>query len=309
MDAQADISRYLKFFRGREDYLAQQGKDHYFPIRACLDPFYISRHFAGDTTFGLYVLTTKSSCHLVCIDIDIPKADLGKVDLADRTSKQKRLFPLLQSLLVTLEVDYSIPPTGILLEETGGRGYHVWLLLNEPLSGETAVAFGRALKSRLDFEIEFFPKQGSLGPNRQYGNLIKLPLGVHQKYGQRSVFFTLVDGTACHYESLEDSLRFLEHITPLDPDLLERAGEGSQAQIKLYDNGTHTDQPAEARRPQFTGPLTNLLTNCTALRQISTRMPCLPQRILRRHTRSWPTTTAAISSRKLETPNRIVTLS
>ncbi|MEX2492801.1 MAG: reverse transcriptase domain-containing protein [Nitrospirales bacterium] len=204
----------------------------------------------------------------MCIDIDIPKAELKDIDFADRTAKHERLYPLLQPLLKVLQSDFAIPSTGILLEETGGRGYHVWLLLNAALAGETAVAFGRALKSRIDFDFEFFPKQGSLGPNRKYGNLIKLPLGVHQKYGQRSIFFSLVDGTVHYYESLDDSLQLLEQVTPIPPDLLERAVEGNHADLNLDIGRTRTDHPAESSRPQFVGPLTDLLTNCTALRQI-----------------------------------------
>ena len=66
------LDPYLQLFRGREDCFAQQGEDWYFPVPRTLDEFYVRCHLEGDATFGLYVLTGASCCHLVCIDIDIP---------------------------------------------------------------------------------------------------------------------------------------------------------------------------------------------------------------------------------------------
>jgi len=269
MDKHNGVTTYLRLFKGREDYLAQQGDDHYFPINAPLDPFYVARHLDGDATFGLYVLTSQSMCHLVCVDVDIPKAHLGKLDFTDRTAKYERLSPLLQKILQTIESDLGIPSDSVLLEETGGRGYHVWILLADPVTGNTAVAFGRALKHRLDIDVEFFPKQGALGPNRKYGNLIKLPLGIHQRYGLRSVFFSVADGGPCYLESLEDNLALLDRVTPLDPAVLERVAEGYQTELVLDDVRAVGAQADETRRTGFEGSVTHLLTNCAAMRLIS----------------------------------------
>jgi len=262
------ITTYLRLFKGREDYLAQQGEDRYFPINASLDPFYVARHLDGDATFGLYVLTSQNMCHLVCVDVDIPKAQLDELDFADRSAKYERLSPLLQGILQTIEGDLGIPSDSVLLEETGGRGYHIWILLAAPVAGDTAVAFGRALKSRLNIDFEFFPKQGALGPNRKYGNLIKLPLGIHQRYGLRSVFFTVDDGGPRYLESQEDNLAFLNHVTPLDPEVLARAAKGYQTELVLDDDRYGGVQADEAKRTGFEGSVTHLLTNCAAMRLI-----------------------------------------
>ncbi len=150
-----DIATYLRLFKGREDYLAQQCDDYYFPVRSALDSFHVHRHFAEDATFGLYVLTKQSKCNLVCVDIDIPKDQLGDVAFRDRARKYEQLSPFLQQLLRTLEEDLGIPASSLLLEDTGGRGYHVWIFIAAPLAGTSAVAFGRSVKSRLDFDFEF----------------------------------------------------------------------------------------------------------------------------------------------------------
>jgi len=73
MNNDLDLDLYLQLFKGREDYFAEQGEDWYRPIKGVLDEYYLRRHLEGDATFGLYVLNQASRCHLVCVDIDIPK--------------------------------------------------------------------------------------------------------------------------------------------------------------------------------------------------------------------------------------------
>jgi len=179
MNNDADIGLYLRLFRGREDHFAQQGEDYYFPVPKVLDEFYLHRHLEGDATFGIYLLNRENCCHLACIDIDISKSDMGAVDFSKPDQKYSYLKKKLDAVLETLSGKLAIPPESILLEETGGRGYHIWVLFSGQIPGESAVIFGEILKTNLDFEIEFFPKQGRLTPTRKYGNLIKLPLGVH----------------------------------------------------------------------------------------------------------------------------------
>ncbi len=43
-----DLELYLQFFKGREDYFAQQGEDWYFPVKKALDEFYVRRHLERD---------------------------------------------------------------------------------------------------------------------------------------------------------------------------------------------------------------------------------------------------------------------
>ena len=262
------ITRYLQLFKGREDYIAQQGTSSYHPIKAELNPLILTRHFDGDLTFGLYVLNSKSQCHLICIDIDIPKGQLAEIDFSDRETKYAELFPLLEKLIKLLIDHFSIPRSSILLEETGGRGYHLWVFLAAPVTGDVAVAFGKTLKNKLDFEIEFFPKQGSLGPKRKLGNLIKLPLGLHQKYGKRSVFFDLADGSPTFCEKLDDSIKMLDKVQPVDPDVLAVATNDYQAEFQIHDESVDELWREEDVRPIFTGTTTELLAGCKAMSAI-----------------------------------------
>lgn len=86
------ITNYLQLFKGREDYLAEQGDDNYLPVHSALDPYYVRRHLEGDATFGVYVLNQESRCNFVCVDIDIPKDQLDDVVFRDRTAKGSRKY-------------------------------------------------------------------------------------------------------------------------------------------------------------------------------------------------------------------------
>lgn len=162
MNDTLNLELYLQLFRGREDYIAQQGENGYYPVSKELNEFYLNRHLEGDVTFGLYVLNRDSYCHLVCIDIDIPKSDLGEVDYANPSAKYGYLKHQLDAVLNALMDSLNVPRESILLEETGGRGYHVWIFFSEPIQGQMAVKFGKVLSTLLDFEIEFSPSKVTL---------------------------------------------------------------------------------------------------------------------------------------------------
>jgi len=109
-----------------------------------------------------------------------------------------------------------------LLEDTGGRGYHIWLFFSSPLQGDNAVKFYQICKSFTDFGFEFFPKQTNINEKRRFGNLIKLPLGTHQKYDSKSLFFQLLNGEIKFFNSLNDNLHYLTKIKKMDPEIIDR---------------------------------------------------------------------------------------
>lgn len=268
MNTAADLGLYLRLFRGREDFFAQQGPDYYFPVAGALDEFYLGRHLDGDMTLGLYVLNTQSHCHLICIDIDIPKSELDKVAFTDHTQKHAYLKFQLDEVLKALHSQFSVPSGSILLEETGGRGYHVWVFFDGPVTGDAAVQFGAALKAHLGFDIEFFPKQGRLTPKRRYGNLIKLPLGVHQKYGARSFFCVHAGDSLRMITGTEENLCHLRSLAPMSAQSFE-AFVAANLETTLP---TETRAPSSFRsshqRQQFAGDPWALISHCTAMRDL-----------------------------------------
>jgi hypothetical protein len=80
-----------------------------------------------------------------------------------------------------------------LFENSGYKGRHCWVLLDEPETADVLHLLGRLLLAwqaplvPAGLHLEFFPKQGSVkGQSKGLGNLIKLPLGIHRRTGRRS---------------------------------------------------------------------------------------------------------------------------
>ena len=207
--AESEINDYLKlylsYFHGREDYFACQGTAHYFPINFELNVDYLSRHIEGLATFGI-MSCSAGTCHSFCLDIDIPKHELDSIDYRNEKSKFAYLKTKLFSLMDALADLLDIPKSDMLLEDTGGRGYHIWLFFSEALEGYIALDFLDVLRESAAFDFEFFPKQATLAQTRRFGNLIKLPLGIHQKYGLRSKFFVISEQEPAYLDSVYDNL-------------------------------------------------------------------------------------------------------
>ncbi len=265
MKTETDVLElYLSLFKGREDCFGQQHESSYCPVHRPLDAFYLHQHLSGDVTYGVYVLSKESSCYFFCVDIDIPKAELKITDFANRTAKYDYLGQHLRDTIHTLTVTLGIPQEALLLEETGGRGYHIWIFLRDAIVGDSAVAFGRILKNYLRFEIEFFPKQGQL-TGKKFGNLIKLPLGIHRKYSVRSVFFRLSDGEPRYCEGLECNLEFLTRVVPADSAVVLEIVRTHPASVVTTRSVEYWSTERELQRPLFRGDLKTLVTRCTAI--------------------------------------------
>ncbi len=265
MSNHTNLSPYLHLFKGREDYFAQQGEDWYIPVQRILDEFYVLRHLEGDATFGLYVLNRASCCHLVCVDIDIPKCDLSEVDFKNPKAKYGYLKPELDAVLEALSGQLGVLPESILLEDTGGRGYHIWVFFSDEVPGQTAVLFGEVLKRQLDFGIEFFPKQGRLTPTRKYGSLIKLPLGLHRKYGSWSFFFCLSAEGPHPIASKKESIAHLQTIVPVAPKVIHGIIKKFAKELPLRDEIIIPIRGLDHKRPQFEGNPGMLVSQCTAM--------------------------------------------
>ncbi len=265
MISSSEIKLCLKLFRGREEHFAQQGDGFYFPVRRPLGEFDIRRHLDGDMTCGLYLLNSESCCHLICIDIDIPKGELDKVDFTNPGQKYAYLKGQLDAVHQGLCSQFEVPRNSILMEETGGRGYHVWVFFDRPVNGQIAVRFGAALKDHLGFEIEFFPKQGCLTPSRKDGSLIKLPLGIHQKYGSRSSFFSLAPDGLNAITGTDDNLTHLRSVDPMSAETFEASVAAIPEGLPHHEESAVPVLGMDQQRPMYYGDPSVLITRCTAM--------------------------------------------
>jgi len=155
-------------FINREDVFAVQSKKGgYFPVKRKIEISDIDKHLLGDITLGVYCLDKDSKVKWGCVDLD------GD-DLVDLKKKATIIFNLFSDFKRMLEF-------------SGRRGYHVWIFLEKKQSAEYIKTMIRSRLGRVSLNnYEVFPKQTCLNETRQYGNLVKLPLGKHLGSGKFS---------------------------------------------------------------------------------------------------------------------------
>jgi hypothetical protein len=199
-----DLSKYRSLFVHRDDVFAQQQKDGaYLPVRRALTNEDIEEHLAGLWSIGAYVIDPEGR-----LDADATTLNPNTVSyiVFDLDTYSPEAYEWLVECLEELarsvdEVSPLHPLTQfpyLLMENSGGKGFHAWLFLSEPLPAARVRAwvardFLPIWNERADgFDgtpLEIFPKQDAV-PEGGFGNLIKLPLGVHAKSGKRSAFIT-----------------------------------------------------------------------------------------------------------------------
>jgi hypothetical protein len=161
-------------------------------------------HLQQQKTLGVYQLDEQETVKWVCFDVDISKG--GDTESYDSVLKA-----------LTKELAYAIVnmlgKRSCLVEQSGSRGYHVWMFFNEPTAVQVAYTLGHWFVNRLTIpeglHIEVNPKQMRLGV---VGNPVKLPLGKHQKTGNTCLF---VDANMQPKDDQWDTLvnvRLLENI-------------------------------------------------------------------------------------------------
>jgi hypothetical protein len=218
-----------KRFIARPDVKAVQGNDGaYHPERTRFTRTDLEAHLRGDRTFGHYHLSEDSKCKVICFDLDLNKTGWWHDVKTDewhefnpreawmtghgpsRSWQRFQLRCLAEGLASRM---HRVLGIGTAILYSGGKGLHVYGFFKDaepaadvrPLAHEVLESFSCFERVRGDnfwrhtqtdpkfgypnIEIEVFPKQDSLD-GKDLGNLIRLPLGVNRKSGERSFFLT-----------------------------------------------------------------------------------------------------------------------
>lgn len=190
----ADLLRFAEAFAGREGVHAAMwqrgGEVGYSPVHAPLTAQRVADHLAGRLTLGAYVLRADSTVTWACFDLDLDRE--GRARLAAGGDGAKAAWTTVRDAALHLAAtlaDHGLVP---LVEASGFKGVHVWLLLEEPVPAAATRAWCGALLDHLGpppagVSIELFPKADEVGP-KGLGNLVKLPLGRHLRSGRWSTF-------------------------------------------------------------------------------------------------------------------------
>jgi hypothetical protein len=138
----------------------------------------LATHLMGRETVGVYQLDQNDTVKWLCFDFDVRKG----VSLTDVQEDVQRTVMQCRQLLRSLHL-----PS--LLEGSTNKGYHLWIFFDTPISANKVKSLGDWIAGQLDYPthvgIEVFPKQVH---RKSFGNLVRIPLGVHAKTKQRCLF-------------------------------------------------------------------------------------------------------------------------
>jgi hypothetical protein len=226
---------YRDLFVHRSDVFAEQhDTGAYTPVRRPLTDDDIERHLAGEASYGVYVIDPMplddGRVMPFGVDVDVWRpSDTVKYVVFDLDTYDKSALVFLCDAVERLVATAALQWWGgnehrqcLMLEDSGGKGYHLWLFLSEPVPARQARAWAEDVRrayvaeaNRLAHDVvswpalEIFPKQDTV-PEGGFGNLVKLPFGVHAKSKARS----FIQQRAGWAGSLEDVRPFPVSLIP-----------------------------------------------------------------------------------------------
>lgn len=165
----------------------------------------IKQHLKGEKTLGIYQLGDDNTVKWACIDVDIRKRAGGDEDELTNAVKAQTT--------ALARATHNVIGNRFAVENSGGRGYHLWIFFKTPVQARHALALLEYIVHKTPsvddrISMELFPKQTAM---KSFGNLVKMPLGVHRKTNARCLF---VDNRftpyADQYEKLSTTRRMTE---------------------------------------------------------------------------------------------------
>lgn len=185
----ADLLSLLSLFQGRENcharqWVSEDGKSGYTLVNEPLNINLLRNHLLGIHTLGVYQLDLSSKVKWIAFDLDLEKSHLDDLHDRDFRSWLDQGFQQVIANFRTVLKTYHLEPN---VEFSGYKGYHIWILLEEKVSASFARGFAQRIAAQVSLEnlplkIEIFPKQSRVS-SANYGNLVKLPYGVHKLSG------------------------------------------------------------------------------------------------------------------------------
>jgi hypothetical protein len=190
-----DIALYMRLFRGREEVFARQWADKeqekqgYMPVQRPLLTGDVREHLLGRKTYGIYLLTSDEKVWTGVIDVDLVARLRNREEARKERDGIRREAVYLYKRIIELSENAGL---ACICEISGGKGYHYWFPATSPVDAgimkKALQVLVRDLAADVKcFSLEVFPKQDSL-KGKGYGNLVKLPLGVHRGSGKKSGF-------------------------------------------------------------------------------------------------------------------------
>lgn len=162
-------------YHARAIYDEEKQKMYYIKVDEPLSIESLEKHLKGEETLGSYPISSETeTVKYVAWDVDSPH------DLKSARDIVHKIIAHISHLPYTVVF-------------SGNKGYHVYLYLEEPVPAQVAHDIAVLIRDMEDIpasgnpHVECYPKQGRLRAHG-YGNLLKIPLGLHPMTHNRSIF-------------------------------------------------------------------------------------------------------------------------
>lgn len=160
----------LRALVGNPDVYAVQTQEGYRPVREPLTNAVLREHLAERITVGTYI------GHPVGDDT-VARTLVFDFDTGYDSDDIDRVCAALGEV--------GFPNTCWGVEDSGRKGYHIWLVLQQYIPNADLRRMGRAVCALAGWQGEVFPKQDQV---QNLGNLVKLPGSVHLATGRQNNF-------------------------------------------------------------------------------------------------------------------------
>lgn len=190
-----ELLRYMELFTGREDVyaldiLSERNIRRSEEVLQPLLPEVIKNHLEGKQTISTYIQRSNGTAKYLVLDLDISK---GVLLQANEEEKQQYMKKCLQ-IASGIRKEMRHMGLNTYLEQSGCRGYHIWLFFSEWLSVRYINLLSDIIETNTNvlwkdsgIQVEFFPNKTRV-KNGKRGQVLKLPWGIHPKTGIRSAF-------------------------------------------------------------------------------------------------------------------------
>lgn len=172
-DVESRMNFLEQYIIGRDDVYAIQTTDgRYLKSTDAINRRKLAMHLDAFHTIGVYQLND-GMVHWVCYDVDNHGGD-------NEDSELERI--MVRNCLDRKDVPYVTEASG------SPQSYHIWIFLDNPVPVEKAYYWAQSMLcvgNERVVDCEVFPKQKS---PKEYGNLVKMPLGRNRKTGVFSHF-------------------------------------------------------------------------------------------------------------------------
>ncbi|WP_342833233.1 TOTE conflict system archaeo-eukaryotic primase domain-containing protein [Candidatus Hadarchaeum sp.] len=156
-------------------------------------------HFKGEKTLAAYLLDDKDNVKFIAIDIDLarsvvePLLDKG-LSYVEIFEKHKTILLEIANKLFSKLCYYFIRPY---IAFSGSKGLHIYVFFENPVPAYRPVSLIRSILEKVSWPKDLvtvtpYPRQVTKGDG--YGDIIKLPFGIHQVSRERTYFLNRVNG-------------------------------------------------------------------------------------------------------------------